>query len=114
MDSEVKIVAVLLFICIIGFMAVDTIGALYYGGIPRTHKGSIIYVDHRYNKWCGYRWTDVEVLTYSGDTHHVQFWDHVDFDLGKTYEIHTVREFKLFLNNGWVSYERIMELTEVE
>ena len=113
MDAEIKIGVAVLLIGVLALMAADTVGAVYYGGIPRTHKGSIIYVDHRYNKWCGYRWTDVEVLTYSGDTHHVQFWDHVNFDLDKTYEIHTIREYKLFLNNGWVCYERVVELIDL-
>ena len=80
------------------FMGLINASALYWTwynqGIPATHQGSVIYVQHKYNKWNDYEWTDVEMLTYSGDTHHVQFWDHVDFEIGTSYKIHTVRDIR--------------------
>lgn len=111
-DRTVTLIITLIFIG--GLMCLDTALAFYFSDIPQTHKGSVIYVAHRYNKWCGYDYTVIEILTYSGDSHHIKFWDHIDFDLGKTYEIHTIEVYRLFLNAGWSSNEKVVEIIEIE
>ena len=107
----IVIVGILLF-----FGAVLTGMALFANGIPRTHNGHIIYVSHRYDKLYDYDWTDVEVLTYSGDSHHIYFWGHVDFDLNTNYHIHTVKESRFFPLPFpvWETKETVTELEIVE
>ena len=95
-------------------MVIDTVSAQYRNGIPQTHEGQVIYVAHKYNKWCGFEYTDVEILTYSGDSHHVEFWEHVEFDFGKTYKTYTLKECNLFFNSGWIVKERVIDVIEIE
>ena len=97
------------------FICIDTVHSLYTNGIPRTHKGHIIYISHRYNKFYNYDWTDVEVLTYSGDTHHIQFWGHPEFEMDTTYRIYTEirKRFYLFPLPSWQGNELIIKLEVV-
>ena len=94
------------------YLCCDTAYSLYTNGIPRTHTGHIIYISHRYNKLYNYDWTDVEVLTYSGDTHHIQFWGHPEFEMDTTYRIHTEirKRFYSLPLPAWQSKELIIEL----
>ena len=84
-------------------------------GIPITHIGEVIYTSHRYAKWNDYNYTNVEVLTYSGDSHHIYFWEHIDLELGKVYEIHTVLHWERgrMFPYWFVRLEEIVELREI-
>lgn len=79
----------------------SVISVSWYQGIPSEHVGSVIYIRHQYNKWYDYNWTDVEMLTYSGDTHHVQFWDHPELEIGVSYEIHVIRDYRRQSEAPW-------------
>jgi len=103
-------------ICVVGWMAIMTLGGFitknYYHGFPKTHQGSVIYITHKWNKWGNFNYTDVEMLTYSGDSHHVKFWDHVDLEIGHEYVINTKVEYQWFdLIVGWMDYERVVKIT---
>lgn len=107
-------------ILIVGFLLVigivDTAHALYINGIPQVHNGHIIYVSHRYDKWYKYEWTDIEILTYSGDSHHMKFWGHPEFSLNTNYHIHIELRSKFFFNvlPMWVTLNEITELEVIE
>ena len=89
-----NITLALLLICVIGWNVNALYWTNYNQGIPATHQGSVIYIQHRYDKWNNIEWTEVEMLTFSGDTHHVHFWGHVDLETGISYKIHTVRDIR--------------------
>lgn len=105
------IIGIMLFFFILG-----SASAFYNNGIERTHNGHIIYVSHNYNRLNNYEWTDVEVLTYSGDTHHIYFWEHVSFQLNTNYHIHTKQEYRLmyFITPHWEMNEVITELEIIQ
>jgi len=98
------------------FLLVSTAYSLYVNKIPKTHGGHIIYISYRYNKLYNYDWTDVEVLTYSGDSHHIDFWGHPEFELNTNYRIHTeIRwKFYLFPIPIWEGHELITKLEVIE
>ena len=87
--------------------------ALYINDIPRIHNGHIIYVSQRYSKLNNFEWTDVEILTYSGDSHHVQFWGHPEFELNTNYHIHTVFRCR-FLLLPFPRFKRLELITDME
>jgi len=94
----------------------DTAFALYNQGIPRVHNGHVIYVSHNYHKLYDYYWTDIEILTYSGDSHHVYFWGKVDFVLNTNYHIHTIKDYRLifFPFQTWEVNELITEIEIID
>ncbi len=68
-----------------------------------------------YASFWDYEWTDVEVLTYSGDSHHIYFWGHVDFELRTNYHIHTVKDYRFlfFIGPSWKMMESVVEMEVV-
>ena len=61
-------------------------------GVEVTVTGSIQLVILDHSKLFGYDYTKIEMLTYSGDTHHLELLGHVtDLEYGKTYRVTYVR-----------------------
>ena len=116
MDSEIKDALWLIIIVLSGLGVMFTAGALFYTGVPKVHNGHIIYVSHLYNKLCDYKYTDIEVLTYSGDSHHIYFWGHVDFELNTNYHIHTIVKYRFYFAPFplWTDKELITEIEIVD
>ena len=108
------------FLVIVVACAVWFVGAtcynFYVADIPRIHNGHVIYVAHFYGKLNNEPYTDVEVLTYSGDTHHIYFWGHPELNLSTNYHIHTVIEphFHMLPFPHWLQRERITEIEVIE
>lgn len=94
-------------------LGVETMFARYNDGIPKTHNGHVIYIAHHYNKFRDYNWTDVEILTYSGDSHHVYFWGHVDLELSTNYHLHTIVDYR-YLPSPIPTWHNKQLITEVE
>ena len=116
-NGKINITGTFIVVSVLTFGIVNTMAVgwnLYSQGIPKSHTGSIVYVSHNYNRFYKYEYTNVEVLTYSGDSRHNQFWGHVDFDLGETYTIHTIKENIYFFPWEWVSNELIVEMYKIE
>lgn len=111
-NEALKALLVVVSAALIAISSISTSYSLYVNNVPKTHNGHIIYVSQRYNKFYNYDWTDVEVLTYSGDSHHIRFWGHPDFELNTNYHIHTIIRcrFYLFPVPSWQLKQLITEL----
>ena len=59
----------------------------YSEGIQTTVTGSIQLHQLKYSRFWNLEYTDVEMRTYSGDTHHLTLKGHVDLEYGSTYTI---------------------------
>ena len=111
------VICVVMWIVLAGVaLGIETMFATYNDGIPKTHNGHVIYVAHHYNKFRDYEWTDVEILTYSGDSHHIYFWGHVDLEMGTNYHLHTIVDYRFILAPipTWHTKQLITEVEIIE
>lgn len=83
---------------------------LFVEGIRTTLTGSIQLHKMSYDPVLRMEYTDCEMRTYSGDTHHIQLIGHVELTYGKTYRITYVKE------NYWahlIIVNRAINITEM-
>lgn len=77
-------------------------------GVPRTVEGRVQLLEHRYNKLWRYDWTFIEVQTFSGDTHHYTFLEHIDLNFGVAYRIRFTR--RSLFGHHINMYNEVLEL----
>jgi hypothetical protein len=71
------------------FLPIIAINIAWCEGVETTVTGTVQLHMLKYNKFLGMEYTDMEMRTYSGDTHHVSLLGHVtDLEYGKAYTIH--------------------------
>lgn len=89
MNTEDIAIVGLILLCI---FIVPIINIIAVEGVEVTVTGSIQLVVLDHSKLFGYDYTVIEMLTYSGDTHHLELLGHVtDLEYGKTYRVTYVR-----------------------
>ena len=79
------LVCSLLAVSVFGLVALINIS--YEEGVEKTITGTIQLHQLCYDKFWNLEYTNCEMLTYSGDTHHIELKNHIEFECGKTYRI---------------------------
>ena len=91
---------------VLGIYAVTNI--LLCEGVETTVTGTIQLHQMKYNKVLNMEYTDMEMRTYSGDTHHIRLYGHhPELEYGKTYRIKFQRV------NYWAHIILVNEVVEI-
>ena len=76
-------------------------------GVETTITGTIQLHQLKYDKVWNRKYTDCEMRTYSGDTHHICLLGHINLEYGKTYTItYVVRDY-------WGHISLVNEVVEI-
>lgn len=76
-------------------------------GVETTVTGTVQLHILRYNKLINMHYTDMELRTYSGDTHHVGLVNHWDFEMFATYTV------RYRIVNYWWHVITVNEVVEI-
>ena len=90
---------------------VVVVNVAYIEGVEKTVTGTVQLHLLKYNKVLDMKYTECELRTYSGDTHHVIFLGHIELDLHQAYRM------KIRYVNYWghiLIANKLMELVQVE
>ena len=82
-------------------------------GVEVTYTGTVQLIRHDHDKIFNYDYTNIELLTYSGDTHHLELLGHVDLEFGKTYKITYVRTSRMGHHIILIGKVRNIEMLEI-
>jgi len=82
--------------------------AAWFEGVETVTTGTVVLHQLRYDKFWNMKYTDLEIRTYSGDTHHVRFLGHTDLEHETAYRI-TTRSV-----NYWGHLYIVQEIVKIE
>jgi len=80
-------------------------------GYEITITGTVQIHQLEYNKWFKYKYTNVELLTYSGDEYNLPLLGHIELEFGKTYRI-TYTRISPFGHHQFL-YGKIVDIKEL-
>jgi len=80
-------------------------------GYEITITGTVQIHQLEYNKWFKYKYTNVELLTYSGDEYDLPLLGHIELEFGKTYRITYTRTSPL--GHHQFLYGRAVDIKEI-
>ena len=106
---EAFVCTIILFTIIGGIHAL--INVTRFEGYPVTVTGTILLHTLEYNKQFNYKYTEIELQTYTGQAEVMYLFDHVELDVGKTYRITYTRKSPLGFHLNL--YAEILEIQEV-
>lgn len=76
-------------------------------GVETTVTGSIQLHQLKYSRFWRLDYTNCEMRTYSGDTHHIELRGHIELEYGKTYRITFVAR------NYWLHLKLVNEAVTI-
>ncbi|MHC4748450.1 MAG: hypothetical protein ACYTFW_01115 [Planctomycetota bacterium] len=107
-DRWIALVAIgIIAIAVYSLVAIPNI--VFLEGVETTVTGTVQLHRLRYDRLFDYEYTDMELRTYSGDTHHVTlFGHHPEIEFQKTYRITFV------IRDHWAHWKLVNEALIIE